>query len=442
MAETLVSGTHAESSVFTLLEHRDRLGVIPMINAWNLISEALEDQTCLLLVLSKVRRGVTADLKKVTVRPVAVGGRRKYQLTRQLGTQQTFENLEPETAAERVISLLRTTFEHCHLFTVDADYTIRIQRDGSIKIKRKPPSRQPESLDHDRAKNYLIPDGLPCPFLVEIGVMTSDGRVGASKYNKFRQINRFLELVDDIVPYLPGGGTVHVVDVGCGKSYLTFALHHLLTVIHRRRVRIVGLDRNESVIRDVRRVAERLECEGLDFLSGDIADYQPTGPVHLVVSLHACDTATDDAIAKAVRWQVPVILAVPCCQHELAPRIHAEPLEPIHRHGLLHERFAALATDALRAAVLDLCGYKTQVTEFIDIEHTAKNVLIRAVRRAGQPTKGETTTPDAAPPDGDPAERLSKFKQWLGLKTTYLERALGDAFPCKQFTCYSAPRRD
>jgi len=351
-----------------------------MINVWELLADALEDHTCLLLVLSKLRKGASTDLKKVTLRPVVLGGRPKYQIARQLGTQKTFENLEPAAAVQRVASLLRTTFEHCHLFTIDADYTIRFQRDGSVKIKRKPPSRQPASLDHDREKNYLIPDGIPCPFLVEIGVMTSDGRVRRSRFDKFRQVNRFLELVEDIVPHLPDSGTLHIVDFGCGKSSLTFALHHLMTARHGRRVRIVGLDRNESVIRQVRQVAERLECEGLEFVLGDITDYEPVGPVHLVVCLHACDTATDDALAKAVRWRAPVILAVPCCQHELARQMRAEPLVPIHRHGLLHERFAALATDALRAEVLEICGYKTQVVEFIDMEHTAKNVLLRAER--------------------------------------------------------------
>ncbi len=393
-----------------------------MLDAWKkILDESLQNHTCLLLVLSKLRKGVKSELTKVSVRPVTVGGELKYQLTYQVGTQQRFENWPAEETADRVQSLLRTTFEHCHLYTTEADYTIRFQRDGSVKIKRQPPSRQPEPTQHDRAKNYLIPEGVPCPFLVEIGVMTPEGRVRAARYDKFRQVNRFLELVDDVVSHLPTDRTLRVVDFGCGKSYLTFALHHLLTKVRHRRVQIIGVDRNADVIRQSVQLAEKLRCEGLRFVQSDIAGFElpQTGPVDLVVCLHACDTATDDALAKAVRWKTHVLLAVPCCQHELAKKIHADALEPIHAHGLLHERFASLATDALRALVLDLCGYKTQVTEFVDMEHTAKNVLIRAVRRARTP---EDHTRQRS-------QTLQRFKQLLGLETTYLEQALADCLP-------------
>jgi SAM-dependent methyltransferase len=211
--------------------------------------------------------------------------------------------------------------------------------------------------------------------------MTAGGQVRRSMMHKFRQINRFLELVDDIVPSLETGRELRVVDFGCGKSYLTFALHHLLTAIHGRAVRIIGLDRKSDVVRHCAEIAGRLECRGLEFREGDIAGHQESEPVDLAVSLHACDTATDDALAQALRWQSRVILAVPCCQHELARSMASRELAALSRHGILHERFAALATDALRALVLEISGYSTQVVEFIDLEHTAKNVLIRAVRR-------------------------------------------------------------
>jgi len=174
---------------------------------------------------------------------------------------------------------------------------------------------------------------------------------------------------------------IRVVDFGCGKSYLTLAIHHLLTVVHKRQVDIQGIDRTEDVVATCRSVADRLELEGIRFEASDIGDAKANGQVHLAVALHACDTATDAALAKAVQWKANVILAAPCCQHEIAAQMQAESLELLESHGILKERFAALATDAMRAAALEAAGYRTQVIEFIDLDHTAKNLLIRAARR-------------------------------------------------------------
>ena len=324
-------------------------------------------------------------------------------------------------------------FEHCHLYTALADFSARSKSRGSVKIKRKPPSKQPSSDLHNRSKNYLIPPNVPCPFLAEIGVMTHLGKVKASRYAKFRQINRFLELVNEVLDNLPAEGPLNVVDFGCGKSYLTFALHHLLTVIRRREVHIVGLDRNAEVIHDCSRIADKLGCDNLAFQVGDIAEFQPEGQVHLSVSLHACDTATDDALAQAVGWKTDVILAVPCCQHELAGTIDSLHLSPLLQHGILKERFAALATDALRAQALQLCGYRTQVVEFIDMEHTAKNILIRAVRS------------DTVPRNSDAGNNFIRvyreFKELLGVKQIYLEEALGCDY-LKQLDSESSEQSD
>jgi SAM-dependent methyltransferase len=257
----------------------------------------------------------------------------------------------------------------------------------------------------------LIPENVPCPFLVEIGVMTAAGKVRADKQHKFRQINRFLEFVDDVLPQLPSEGTLHVVDFGCGKSSLTFAVHHLLTAVRGRDVRIVGLDRNPHVIRECRRIAAKLGSAGLEFHEGDIASHDATERVHLAISLHACDTATDAALAKAISWKADAILAVPCCQHELAPVLESESLAPLLRHGILRERLATLVTDALRAELLEANGYRTQVLEFIDLEHTPKNLLIRAVRR-------ETATDDRAAH----TELVERMKSSLGIASFALER--------------------
>jgi SAM-dependent methyltransferase len=268
------------------------------------------------------------------------------------------------------------------LQTPDADWQILGET-----VLRRPPTRATLSREHDRRKRYLLEEGTPVPFLVELGVMTPEGRVRRSRYDKFRQINRFLELVDDAVPSLQPEGTLRIVDFGCGKSYLTFAIHHLLTAVRGREVEIVGLDLKDDVIASCAALAERSGAAGLRFQRGEIATFDAVGAVDLVVSLHACDTATDEALAQAVRWQADAILAVPCCQKEAYRQLESSLLAPLLRHGLAKERFAALVTDALRAQLLELAGYHAQLVEFVALEHTAKNVLIRAVK--GKPAGAE-----------------------------------------------------
>ena len=226
------------------------------------------------------------------------------------------------------------------------------------------------------------------PFLVELGVMTPEGKVRASHHAKFRQVNRFLELVDDLVPALRPEGTLRIVDFGCGKSYLTFAIHHLLTELRGRDVEIVGLDLKADVIAACSAFAERSNTAGLRFELGDIEGFRTDGRVDLVVSLHACDTATDAALAQAIRWEADAILAVPCCQKEAYRQLENDLLAPLLRHGLAKERFASLVTDTLRAQLLELHGYRAQLVELVPLEHTAKNVLIRAVK--GKPAGAET----------------------------------------------------
>ena len=346
------------------------------------VSDALSQGECLLLVLSRPRQNTDGGVTKVSIHPLVIRDQPVYQFAFHEAERVRHENLPRRRAGERAADLLSESFDDAALYTSEANYSLRRRADGSFACKEGPPTRSAAApRAHTRAKEYLIPEGVPCPFLAEIGVMTAEGRVRRSMMHKFRQINRFLELVNNVVPSLETGRELRIVDFGCGKSYLTFALHHLLTGIHRRPVRIIGLDRKAEVIRHCAEIAGRLSCRGLEFREGDIATHQESEPVDLAVSLHACDTATDDALAQAVRWQSRVILAVPCCQHELAQRIASHELAPLLGQGILRERFAALATDTLRALVLEIAGYSTQVVEFIDLEHTAKNVLIRAVRR-------------------------------------------------------------
>ncbi|MDX1967229.1 MAG: SAM-dependent methyltransferase [Planctomycetaceae bacterium] len=334
------------------------------------------------LVQLVVSRPVAASaVTKATVRPIDLHGQPKYQWTIRRGAQEFHENLSPEELLSRVNSVVGPKYADLHWFAEDGDYTVRQKGAGQWQVQRKPATKRVAPEPHNRSRKYLIPDDRPCRFLQEVGVMLPDGRVKPSMYHKFRQINRYLEFLHDVYDDLPAEETLRVVDFGCGKSYLTFAVHHYLTTIRRRNVEIIGLDRKADVVAHCSQIAQKLECRGLRFEPGEIHTYQPSGPVHLAISLHACDTATDDALASALRWQSQVIFAVPCCQHELARLLPESTLPGLNGYGLLRDRFAAMATDALRARYLETQGYRTQVVEFIETEHTPKNVLLRAVRR-------------------------------------------------------------
>ncbi len=334
--------------------------------------------------LSRPRRSDPSRPSRLTVAPVTVGGALRYRFTAHRATRSTDENLTPEAATARLTRLLESEFRQGLLQSTDADWQVLVAG-KEARILRRPPTRPSARLGHDRVKQRLLPEGVPVPFLVELGVMTREGKVRAPRYDKFRQVNRFLELVEDVLPSLPPG-SLRIVDFGSGKSYLTFALHHLLTVVHGRDVEIVGLDLKLEVVARCEDLARRLGADGLRFEVGDIGGYDALAGVDLVVSLHACDTATDHALDRAVRAGAPVILAVPCCQHELLPQLERPALEPLLRHGTLRERFAAEVTDAARAQLLGAVGYDVQVLEFVELEHTAKNVLLRAVARPGRDT--------------------------------------------------------
>ena len=332
--------------------------------------------------LSRPRRSDPSRPSRVTVAPVTVGGALRYRFTAHYETRSSDENLAPDAAMDRLTHLLGSEYRQGLLQSVGADWQVLVAG-TQARILRRPPSRPDATLTHDRVKRHVLPEGTPVPFLVELGVMTREGKVRAQRYDKFRQVNRFLELVEDVLPSLPAG-PLRIVDFGSGKSYLTFALHHLLTSVYEREVEIVGLDLKADVVDHCEALARRLAANGLRFEIGEIGSYDALAGVDLVVSLHACDTATDHALDRAVRAGAPVILAVPCCQHELLSQLENAALGPLLRHGTLRERFAAEVTDAARAQLLGAVGYDVQVLEFIELEHTPKNVLLRAVARPGR----------------------------------------------------------
>ena len=237
------------------------------------------------------------------------------------------------------------------------------------------------SLSHNRTKKYVLQEGVPVPFLVDLGVMTAEGKVVKSRYDKFRQINRFLEFVQDILPQMEKGRELTILNFGCGKSYLTFALYYYLKILNGYDIRVIGLDLKKDVIQHCNRLRDKYGYENLHFLEGDIKNYCEKEEVDMVVTLHACDTATDYALYNAVQWDAKMIFSVPCCQHELNGQIKTEQFSLLTRYGIIKERFSALATDAIRANLLEVCGYKTQLLEFVDFAHTPKNILIRAVQK-------------------------------------------------------------
>ena len=325
---------------------------------------------------------VKDNVVKAKLRPMEQKGELLFQLESFTKTQAFHKNLTVEETKDELAKLLEE-FRQVQVETVSEDITVLISKKGKATIKRKRKKVQAKAADlsHNRKKKYILEEGIVVPFLQDLGVMTQDGKIVHAKFDKFRQINRFLEFIEDILPELDKGRELTILDFGCGKSYLTFAMYYYLHELKEYDIRIIGLDLKKDVIRHCNELSEKYGYEKLRFLEGDIADYTGVNKVDMVVTLHACDTATDYALAKAVGWDAKVILSVPCCQHELNRQIKNEILEPILKYGLLKERMAALITDGLRAQYLEREGYEAQILEFIDMEHTPKNILIRAVKK-------------------------------------------------------------
>ena len=333
----------------------------------------------LLAVLSNPRQADGPT--KVRIRPVRHKDRQVYQFEAFCGTQVFHQNLEKEEACGKILEYMEN-FRQMQLETQSAAVSALVSKKGKVTVKKKLRARKkaPAETDHNRKKHYILEEGIPVPFLQDLGVMTAEGKIVRTKFDKFRQINRFLEFIQDVLPKLPREREIRILDFGYGKSYLTFAMYYYLHELQGLDVRILGLDLKEDVIRACNQLSQRYGYEKLRFLEGNIADYTGADEVDMVVTLHACDTATDFALAKAVGWKAKVILSVPCCQHELNGQMENELLRPILQYGLIKERLAALVTDGLRAQYLEREGYDVQVLEFIDMEHTPKNILLRAVR--------------------------------------------------------------
>lgn len=337
------------------------------------------NETCIQIVLSNPRR--KGEIKKISLRPVIISEGLYFQQTSYIGAKVYHKNLSRDQAVEKTEQALRKEFKQCQIITETEMVVILSNKRGefSFRTKEKQTERKQGDMEHNRKKKYILEEGTPVPFLKDLGVMTAEGKIVHSKYDKYKQINRFLEFVEDILPELPQGREITLLDFGCGKSYLTFAVYYYLKVLKQYDLRVIGLDLKEDVIEHCNNLKEKYGYEKLQFLKGDIASYQGVDKADIIITLHACDTATDYALEKAVTWGAKVILSVPCCQHELNNQIKNNILRPVLKYGIIKERMAALLTDAIRAEYLESRGYRTQLLEFIDMEHTPKNILIRGI---------------------------------------------------------------
>ncbi len=361
-------------------------------------------------VLSNLRNKKDKTYNRVRVEPVLIKSEVKIQFSYEYDDKVLHENLNKDEALDELKKLSYEKFRQINIFTEVRDIEVLISKKRKLRIIESEASKEQQDLSHNRSKNYILEDGRKHDFLIRLGIMNKDGKVLPSRYDKFRQINRFLELVEDSVDELDKTGEINIVDFGCGKSYLTFALYYYLVEILQREINVIGLDLKEDVIKQCNQIALDLNYEKLKFIQADIRDFSSEEDIDMVVSLHACDIATDAALVKSIAWNAKIILSVPCCQSEFYSKIEQEKLQPMLKHGIIKERLASLVTDSLRAEVLELLGYKVQLVEFIDMEHTHKNILIRAHKSSGYKK--------------DNWKKYKQFKEFWNLQDLFIESEL------------------
>ncbi|HQK34045.1 MAG TPA: SAM-dependent methyltransferase, partial [Spirochaetales bacterium] len=348
------------------------------------------------IIAESIKMLISATLSKtqskkgsIKIKPITVNGREMYQVSWIENAQAFHKNYSYTALLDYITELFPGTYRQFVITT--ANYFVQCLEDkhGTVHVVKhanktagtsENVSAKPYSLNtnHNRKKHYMLKEGSVIPWLVDLGVMDKQGHVIRKYHDKFRQINRFLEFVDTVWPELYKHDPLRVVDFGCGKSYLTFAMHYYFTEIKKAQVEMIGLDLKQDVMTSCNVLAQRYGMNNLIFKTGDIAGFTELTQADLVVCLHACDTATDYAIQKAVTWNAKAILAVPCCHKELIHTIQAEPLTYMMKHGIIRERVGSLVTDTLRALALEAVGYTVTIMEFIATEHTPKNILIRA----------------------------------------------------------------
>lgn len=319
--------------------------------------------------------------KKIDIRLVTIKGRPQYQISSYTDKQVFQSNIDKTLLFGKLMEIFPGKMKQMNVFTTEGEYGFKISKKGKLLRNENKNNKTKLSAyeGQNRIKNYILKEGTVIPPLVDMGIFTKDGKVVKSMYDKYKQINRFIEMVDDVLKE-DENEVINIIDFGCGKSYLTFILYYYLVEIKKKRTNIIGLDLKEDVIIKCNKAAGKYGYDNLKFELGDINGYSSDMPVDMVVTLHACDTATDYALYNAVKWGAKYILSVPCCQHEVNKQIESDVLAPMMKYGIIKERMSALATDAIRGNMLEYRGYKTQLLEFVDMTHSPKNILIRAVK--------------------------------------------------------------
>ncbi|MDD4903269.1 MAG: SAM-dependent methyltransferase [Candidatus Bipolaricaulis sp.] len=358
---------------------------------------------------------------KVVVRPVLVHGELRWQVSRFDEEKDISKNYNADEIAAQVDELLALAFTNIHVETTSSRLEVRITKKGKPFL-REVSLEEPRAtvhLSHDREKKRILSLVDSAPYLEAVGILTKSGKVKADRQGKFRQINEFLRLVEETGVFVAGSTKpVHIVDCGCGNAYLTFAIYHYLNDLLRLPAEVMGIDVKAELLERHREKARALGWDRLTFEVGRIAEYRPAVTPDVVVALHACDTATDDALAQGIRWQSKLILTAPCCQHELQEQLSRvpgpAPFQAVSRHGILGERLGDILTDAFRASILRVMGYRTDVIQFVSIEYTAKNLMIRSVKTSESGNRRS-------------AEEYRALKEYWHV-TPYLEQLLGEEF--------------
>ncbi|MGL5574272.1 MAG: class I SAM-dependent methyltransferase [Sarcina sp.] len=342
------------------------------------INELLNTNIIKVVLSNKVTKGY--EYNKVIFSMKVKEGIEFYQVERYTDKQVFHENIEKEELEEKVLEYLKGNYKQVGIWADEFTAEIKISKKGKILLNKKKADNKEmkdKTASHNKEKNYILKEGMLIEPLIDLGVFTKEGKVVNSKYDKYKQINRFIEIIDDEVKK-KDYKDLTILDFGCGKSYLTFVLYYYFVEIKKIDVKIIGLDLKKDVIKKCNEIAQRYNYENLHFELGDINGFKYNNKVDMVITLHACDTATDYALYNAIKWNTKMIFSVPCCQHEFNEQIQTEKLTAITKYGIIKERVAALMTDSVRGSLLECLGYKTQLLEFIDISYSPKNILIRA----------------------------------------------------------------
>lgn len=342
-----------------------------------------------------VLSGGRSQYKKIVCSRKIIGGRTVYQFEKYTEQQVFHENIDESALRSNLEQYLAEGFRQMNVFSMETEYDVKISQKGKLAVHKRQGKNQAIRIEgNNRKKKYILEEGMDIPAFRELDIFTKDGKIVSAMYDKFRQINRFIEMVDDVLKTYKKD-EIHIIDFGCGKSYLTFFLYYYIVEIRHIKAKIVGLDLKEQVIKNCNALAEKCGYKDLTFEIGNINGYHTEMDVDMVVTLHACDTATDYALYNAICWNADYILSVPCCQHEINKQIQTEQLSALTKYGIIKERTSALITDAIRGCILEYCGYKTDLLEFIDIEHSPKNILIRGVRKNSSAEKRKKSMEEA-----------------------------------------------